>query len=294
MEPSSHTLVARKYIMESKLGNGKFGQVYKGVRKRTNELVAIKTESIETPIKLLKQETTLLNYMAGRCIDVIPEVYWYGIHNNATTLVMPFYEITLDDYYKTNQNTTELLQHMSKMMEIVEHVHECGVIHRDIKPSNFMMKGDKIVLIDFGLASIYVDESGKHIPEKPCSAYIMGTPKFISVHIHNGVDASRRDDIISLCYIYFYLANNCILPWEHEQQEHPQTNTAETNANPLHIQYSKNLFRKRLKVLHFHDIKNGDYPILDKSLLTYSYQMKIHEKPHYRRLISLFHSQQHL
>ena len=292
MEIPLKTIIARKYSIESKLGNGIFGQVYQGVRKRTKELVAIKTEPIEAPIKLLKQETTLLNYMAGQCVDVIPSVYWYGVHKDNTILVMSFYEITLDDYYKTtsdettNSKTTNLRKHMSIMVEVMEHIHDCGVIHRDIKPSNFMLKGDKIVLIDFGLASIYVDESGKHIPERPKGELIMGTPKFISVHIHNGVDASRRDDIISLCYIYFYLTNNFILPWDQEQQE--QQKEQQISTNPLHIHYAKNVFRKRMKVVHFHEIKRGDYSFLEKSLITYCYEMKFYERPHYRWLISFF------
>lgn len=294
MQAPSKNIIGRRYCIDSKVGNGKFGQVYRGMVKKTNEVIAIKTESIDTPIKLLKQETTLLNYMASRCVDVIPSVYWYGIHDNTMALVMPFYEITLDDYYKETQenNTKKTLQHMSKMVEILEHVHDCGVIHRDIKPSNFMMQGgDKMVLIDFGLASIYVDESGKHLPEKSSGTHIMGTPKFISVHVHNGVDASRRDDIISLCYIYFYLANHYILPWDQEQQEgHSYVQDSQASENPLHIHYPKNVFRKQQKVMHFHEIETGKYPILDKALLKYCYQIKFHEKPHYQWLLSLFHN----
>ena len=308
MQTSFKNIIGRRYCIESKVGNGKFGQVYRGMVKKTNEMVAIKVESLETPIKLLKQETTLLNYMAGRCVDVVPSVYWYGIHENTVALVMPFYEITLDDYYKNNYNNnytknnnnhdehnskgaTQIANHMRKMIEILKHVHDCGVIHRDIKPSNFMMKGDKMVLIDFGLASIYVDESGKHLPEKPSSMHILGTPKFISVHIHNGGDASRRDDMISLCYIYFYLANHYVLPWDQEQQEGGSyVQDSKASENPLHIHYPKNVFRKQQKVVHFHEIKNGNYPILDKTLLEYCYQIKFHEKPLYQWLVSLFHS----
>lgn len=300
MQAPSKNIIGRRYCIESKVGNGKFGQVYRGIVKKTDEVVAIKTESLETPIKLLKQETTLLNYMAGRCVDVIPSVYWYGIHKDTMALVMPFYEITLEDYYKNNCNNnkhehdskcaTQIANHMRKMIEILEHVHDCGVIHRDIKPSNFMMKGNKMVLIDFGLASIYVDESGKHLPEKPSSKHILGTPKFISVHIHNGVDASRRDDMISLCYIYFYLANDYVLPWDQEQQEGlPYVEDSKASENPLHIHYPKNVFRKQKKVVHFHEIKNKNYPILDKTFLEYCYQMKFHEKPLYQWLVSLFH-----
>ncbi len=40
------------------------------------------------------------------------------------------------------------------MLEAVEEMHEKSLsIHRDIKTSNFMMAGDKLYLIDFGLAT---------------------------------------------------------------------------------------------------------------------------------------------
>ena len=57
--------------------------------------------------------------------------------------------------------------------------------------------------IDFGLAKRYVIE-GNHIQEKQ-DKNIIGTVKYASVNIHNGIESSRRDDIESLCYTYISL-----------------------------------------------------------------------------------------
>ena len=46
---------------------------------------------------------------------------------------------------------------------------------------------------------------------------IIGTPKFVSVHIHDGIDASRRDDLISVAYMYMYMLGNQHIPWENIQ-----------------------------------------------------------------------------
>ena len=115
---------------------------------------------------------------------------------------------------KTTQEQKELIQYTCKMITILQTIHNIGVIHRDIKPQNFMMKNEEIFLIDFGLSTIFVDEDLKHIEPNNESTFIIGTPKFISLHIHNGKDASRRDDIISLMYLYIYMINDLSLPWE--------------------------------------------------------------------------------
>jgi serine/threonine protein kinase len=52
--------IISKYIIQNKIGNGKFGIVYQGIYKKTNEQVAIKTEDSRTSIKLLKHEKNLL------------------------------------------------------------------------------------------------------------------------------------------------------------------------------------------------------------------------------------------
>ena len=88
------------------------------------------------------------------------------------------------------------------MINILEEIHNQGVIHRDIKTENFMLHNEEIYLIDFGLSSIFLDENMNHLHGKHNSSFIIGTPKFISIHVHNGKDPSRRDDIISLLYLY--------------------------------------------------------------------------------------------
>ena len=38
------------------------------------------------------------------------------------------------------------------MVEVVYYLKSIKIAHRDLKPANFLLKGDKIILIDFGLS----------------------------------------------------------------------------------------------------------------------------------------------
>ena len=231
--------IINKYEIETFLGNGKFGVVYKGNRLKDNEPIAIKIEIIHD-YKILKHETTILNYLHEHNIKQIPTVYWYGIFMNCPTLAMTYYKNSLEDYIKHKPINHEKMDTiMGLILEILENVHKNLVIHRDIKPGNIMMKNGELFLIDFGLSTFYVDEDFIHIECKKNRDYIIGTPKYISYNIHDGYEPSRRDDLISLGYLYLdimRIQTGNVLPWINIQ--HPSSN--ETDA-PI------NQERKRLK-----------------------------------------------
>jgi serine/threonine protein kinase len=98
------------------------------------------------------------------------------------------------------------------MVDLLETFHGKGYIHCDLKPDNIMI-GDfkenlenmnKIYLIDFGLASKFLDDNGNHI--KFCQDIpFKGNLIFSSKNAFAKVTLSRRDDIISLMYMIIYL-----------------------------------------------------------------------------------------
>ena len=40
-----------------------------------------------------------------------------------------------------------------QMLSAVLAIHDVGVVHADLKPANFLLVGDKLKLIDFGIAN---------------------------------------------------------------------------------------------------------------------------------------------
>jgi serine/threonine protein kinase len=214
-------LIKKKYKILEKIGEGKFGAVYKGKNIKSEEPVAVKLEHKSNAVKILRTETTILNYLYKNGCKFIPLVYWFGIFLESPTLVMTHYEHSLETYIEKNVDIA--LEQKEKIFQvilnIIESVHEQYVIHRDIKPQNFMMKGTELFLIDFGMATMYVDSDKLHIPEKKDKTDLLGTPRFMSINIHNGWEPSRRDDIISACYIYFYMMFGS-LPWDNRDERH--------------------------------------------------------------------------
>jgi serine/threonine protein kinase len=275
-------MLANKYFINNLVGKGKFGKVYSGHRIKTNEQVAVKIEDADSPIKLLKNETCILNYLYHNGCRKIPFIYWFGNCESSPCLVMSFYEMSLVEYasIRIAKELSTIKSMIKEIVNILKSIHDSHVIHRDVKPQNFMIKNEEIYLVDFGLSTVFIDDSKKHIPETKTMYGIIGTPKYISIHLHEGSVASRRDDIISCGYIYLYLILEGHLPWENL----PELGDTEYDEN--HIMHNKNRERARQKSLT--NIQNYCFDIDESvvSYLKYAYSISFSERPNYENLIS--------
>lgn len=294
-------MIANKYKLESILSKGTYGFVYKGINKNSNENVAIK---IDIHAKSLQHETKILNYLYSNKIRKIPAIYWYGTFENHPCLVITYYEYNLLDYIKKIHNTIystnneesnkekllKINQIMCKMLTIIMEIHHHYVLHRDLKPANFMIKNGELYLIDFGLASFYITDDQIHIKNEH-NETIIGSPKYISIHIFDGNTYSRRDDLISLGYIYLMMILNGT-PWEDDvQYKYMLENEGKSTYEEIYIHHPKNKIRRSCRNLSYmletyigNIINYENIHIYFK----YVYELEYDEKPRYNYLSTLF------
>ena len=291
-------IINNKYIIEESIGKGQFGSVYKGHHKKTREPIAIKIELSNSPIKLLKNETTILNYLRNSGTRNIPLVHWFGLFSNNTCLIMSLYDYSLHDFIIKKEISIKQIQYIIlTCIEIIENIHNRFVLHRDIKPQNFMIKNNEIFIIDFGFSTFYIGDDKKHLPMKNIDkqytehSAIIGTPKYVSPNIHNGITPSRRDDLISIGYIIIYLLNKK-LAWDIL----PTFENNDSNYDIINILHPKNLYIKELKT-----IKNIEKMLLSQDddynkkinqlllyYIKYCYSLNYEEEPDYNSIKQLF------
>jgi len=222
-------IIANKYKIIEKLGEGSFGLIFKGENIRTFEKVAIKMESIisETPstnvsgvpslpgafgygslqTNLLKNEAKIYQYLQGcnhNGREGFPTVKWFGIIDNYYYMVLPLLGDSLCN--KTFQIKT-LFSISIDIIKRIQYIHENGLIHRDIKPDNFLFGPNNepvIHMIDFGFCRKYLKSDNKTHIDLKTNRPMIGTPNFVSVNVHNGLEPSRRDDLESVAYMMIY------------------------------------------------------------------------------------------
>jgi len=254
-------MLSNKYQILNEIGRGRFGIIYKAINIRTNNFVAIKVEKANNKTKMLKNETQIYQYLNGG--KGIPNVLWFGNDNNNNYMVMNLLGYSLLDIVekKVILSLKYIFNITIQMIERLKYIHNKELIHRDIKPENFLFGIEEnkniIYLIDFGFCKKYIN-NGEHIQPK-LNNNITGTPNFISINLHDGIEPSRRDDLESLLYISYYMFNGN-LDWENtdiENMKDIKTNIFKNNNIPKQFKEYYNYCRN----LTFDETPNYDYLI---------------------------------
>ncbi|TDG40299.1 hypothetical protein AWZ03_013278 [Drosophila navojoa] len=222
METLRRTVVREYFVGDYKLldqfDKGAFGDIYLGRCLYTGERVAIKREKKRTAHPLLNYEHRV--YRTVRPAVGLPRVYYFGEADDHRALVMELLGPSLHHLFELCGRAFTIktvLMLADELLLRLEHLHGRGFVHRDIKPENLLLGHDltcKFVhLIDFGLSKKFWDPiSQVHIPyREDCS--LTGTARFASIAAHEGIEQSRRDDLIAVGYVLIYFLRGS-LPWQ--------------------------------------------------------------------------------
>jgi casein kinase 1 len=210
--------VGGKFRLGRKIGCGAFGQVYLGTNVQTSEEVAIKLENVGIRTPQLIYECKLYKILEGGV--GVPKVHWYGVEGDYNVMVMDLLGPSLEDLFcfcNRQFGIKTVLMLADQMINRIEYVHSKNLVHRDIKPDNFTIglgrKANQIHVIDFGLSKKFRNQrSQDHIPYREGKSLI-GTPRYVSINAHRGIEQSRRDDLESIGYVLMYFCRGN-LPWQ--------------------------------------------------------------------------------
>ena len=203
------------YAIDSLVGEGGMGEVYKATDTRLNRVVAIKVlpavvrDDVERRQRFEREAKTL----ASLSHPHICPIYDVGDHDGIAFLVMEYLQgQTLAHRLAKERLSLDLvLRYAIQIAEALAAAHQQGVIRRDLKPGNIMLTKAGAMLLDFGLAKLQGAESAGwpllfQSARLSGPGILLGTPQYMAPEQVEGKEADARSDIYSFGAIVYEMA----------------------------------------------------------------------------------------
>ncbi|MBN2258405.1 MAG: protein kinase [Anaerolineaceae bacterium] len=210
-------LIAGKYRIIRKIGEGGMGVVYKAQDTKLDRPVALKFLPSGLTRDPASKKRFIQEAKAAAALNHpnITTVHEIGEDEGRTFIAMEFIEgKTLRESIESGSlEIEEAVIIASQVAEGLKEAHDKGIIHRDIKPANIMLtKKGQAKIMDFGLAKL---AWGADLT-KP--SMIMGTVAYMSPEQARGEAVDHRTDIWSLgAMLYEMLAGEKPFQKSHDQ-----------------------------------------------------------------------------
>ncbi|MBR4861712.1 MAG: Stk1 family PASTA domain-containing Ser/Thr kinase, partial [Firmicutes bacterium] len=196
-------LLAGRYELIEKIGEGGMAVVYKARCRLLNRYVAIKILRPE----FTKDETFVDNFKkesqaaAGLTHPNIVSVFDVGKEGNINFIVMELVEgkpLSQMIAEKGKMDYKEVIDISRQIASALSLAHKNQIIHRDVKPHNVLINSNGVAkLADFGIARA-VDQSNVTESNK-----VMGSVHYLSPEQARGAYVDERTDIYSLGIVMY-------------------------------------------------------------------------------------------
>ncbi len=220
-DPMIGKLLAGRYKIITKIGEGGMGAVYKAIHNKMDRVCAIKTltnlsSDNEAAVARFNREARNSSRIDSPHAITI---YDFGeAEHGLLYLAMEFID---------GKQLTDLLEQegvigiertvhiTSQIAEALTSAHALGIIHRDLKPDNIMItrkvdNTDYVKVLDFGIAKTMADDGAENVTK---TGFVLGTPAYMSPEQLTGESLDARSDVYSLAIIVYEMLSGQ-LPFE--------------------------------------------------------------------------------
>jgi eukaryotic-like serine/threonine-protein kinase len=207
----AHTILAERFLLESRLSHRPHASVWKAVDLRRGVLVALRViEVVDASdvdaMRRAQRELQLTQGLRGR--GLVRVLAW-GQESHVAWIATEWVEgEDLRDWQRSvlptgrgdeadRARVAALLGMYAAVARTMAYAHAAGVLHRDLSPSNVRISAasGRPVVIDFGLARASSVSDGTRLTR---TLGMVGSPHYLSPEAVAGVPSTAQSDVFSL------------------------------------------------------------------------------------------------
>ncbi|XP_070322866.1 serine/threonine-protein kinase Nek11 isoform X1 [Odocoileus virginianus] len=200
-------LIARRYMLQQKLGSGSFGTVYLVSDKKAKQGEELKVLK-EICIGELNPNETVQATLEAQLLSKLNHPAIVKFHANFVEqdkfcIITEYCEgrdldCKIQEYKEVGKTFPEsqIIEWFIQLLLGVDYMHERKILHRDLKSKNIFLKNNKLKIGDFGVSRLLMGSCD-------LATTLTGTPHYMSPEAlkHQGYDT--KSDIWSLaCILY--------------------------------------------------------------------------------------------
>jgi serine/threonine-protein kinase len=199
------TIVLERYLVESQLGAGAMGTVYRGSDLQTQRGVAIKVMHAHLghePVMVARFQREARVAARLRHENVVG-VLDAGTHGRAPVMVQELaVGPTLREVMDAGLAPSQMLDLVTGILQGLDHAHSAKLIHRDLKPENVIVEtrdGREVPrILDFGIAALADPDESLAAGKLTGTGVVIGTPMYMAPELAMGETIDHRIDVFAL------------------------------------------------------------------------------------------------
>jgi serine/threonine-protein kinase len=200
--------IGSRYELETQLGRGAFGSVWRGRVRDSGEAVAIKVlleelaNDADVVTRFLRERNAMVSMRHRSLVSVRDLV----VEGDLLALVMQLVEGPDLRAYLRGRGTLDATESALLVADVAEALavaHAAKIIHRDVKPANVLLQpedgGFRPLLTDFGIARL------ADAPSVTRTSQVVGTPYYLAPEVISGQQPSPAVDVYASGIMFYEL-----------------------------------------------------------------------------------------